>query len=412
MVRQNLLAGKVAWWWVILVVGLSSAGVLLGMTLGTLHPAHGFPHHRSTKVVDFERRMWPWIRWDGRRYREIAERGYDLPPYSMLENLVYFPAYPLLSRLVADALTINVEWALWWTSNVLFIIAAFGLTDYLAVHPWMSLRDQKRWILLYCLWPASVFFRAAYSESLFLLCCVVFLYCLRQEGRRPLWIAALFAAVASATRVVGVALPMVFFMELVLRRAWRKVGCSTMAALTGLSLTGFVSVAVYQQAIAGDPLAFLHQRGPWAMRERLPLWERLLSMIALEPLWRWDWYREGVFSGDWYQSECWFCNYTWLNPLIALTFPMLLLVADWKRLAPREEVLLGLLLWGIPYFGHGHENLLLSHARYNLFVFSAFGTLVYLLRPLPGWLFSVVVLLLGGLLLFFSYGFGAECRVF
>lgn len=409
--HEPKIGGLREWLWPVAVACLSSAMVLAAITWGTMYPAHGFPGQRSWRPR-FEEEPLPWIRWDARHYRDIAERGYDLFPSRGLRNVVFFPAYPFLSWFVAKLLRIPTPWGLLLTSNLLFVASMVIVNHYLQSQPWMSLRERQRWILLYCCWPASVFFRVGYSESLFLLSCVIFLASLRREGRWPLLAAAMAAGLAGATRVVGLALALVLAVEIVARRLWRSVGWATVAVAAVVAMSGVVAVSAYQRAVVGDALAFWHARVDWPMRPPAPFWDRLTSLLALEPLWRPSWYFDVMPHGGWYAPKCWFCAYVWLNPVTTFLFPALLWMADWKRLAQRDELLLGFLLWAIPYFGHGHENILLSQARYDLFIFPAYMTMIYVFRNLPAWAFGGLIIALSVMLLFFSYGYGAECNVF
>lgn len=395
--------------WALVVSVVSSGLVLSAMTAGHFFPAHGFPY-RFQKLGFPRDEAYPWIRSDALRYRDLAEKGYDPIPFTKYWNVAYLPGYPWLVWAFGRISLLPTEWAMLIVSNALFVIAMMGWVEYLSDLEWTTPAIRRRFIVLYCLWPASLFFRAGYSESLFLLACVGFLTSLRRDKRWSVWAAAFWAGVAGTARVVGVALPAALLVHLWSRRCGLPWKYRTVCFLA--SWWGFLAVCTYQYYVTGDALAFLHVRQDWALRPVAPWWDRLASLLAFEPLWRPSWFLEGTAGGDWYASTCWFCKYVWLNPITSLAFPVLLLCADWRRLVRGDELLLAVLLWGIPYFGHGHENILLSHARYDLFVFPAYLLIVYALRRMPDWAWYAVMVLLLGTLVFFSYGFGTGCYVF
>lgn len=393
---------------------LISVSSLVAMTWGTVFPQHEFSGTVNPLVwkkgVTFD--LYPWIRYCGRNYRDIASHGYRRWPSASVWNVSYFPGYPWACWLMCRLTHVPLEWAMVLVANGSFILAASILPAYFRGMPWMTGLDQRRWLLLYFLWPVSLFFHSAHSESLFLLAVLGFLLSLKTRHSSGLWLAALFAGLAGCTRVVGAALSIVLAVHLYRRQSWSWSYAMKTMAILAVSCWGLVAASVYQFIYTGDPFAFLHARSIVALRHLAPWWERLASMLLLEPVWRPQWYFEQPRVMDVYGSVCWFCRFVWVNPIVVYIFPVLFVIASRHRLASFDELALAWLLWGIPYFAHGHENFLLSHARYNLFGFPAFSAVVFLTRHLPGWAFGILLVVLYVLLIFFSYGFGAECCIF
>lgn len=396
--------------WAASVALVSSVMVLSAMTAGQLYPAHGFPYRKPAREK-ISAGSYPWIRFDAHHYRDIAIWGYDPPTADKPSNAAFFPGYPWAAWLVSSLSGLPIPWAMLLVALGLFAGAMALWPRYLRCLPWMSTRDRWCFVLLYASWPASLFFRAGYSESMFLFCCVAFLCSLRDERDHAPWYAAVWAALAATTRVVGVVMPIILWVHL---RSGKRKNWSALKILCCLavSASGVVAVSYYQYYCTGDPLAFVHARAAWAIRAPAPWWERLLSLLGLEPLWNPQWLLEGGPKQRGYAAICGFCHFVWLNPITALAFPFVLLIADWKQLLRGEEILLGFSFWAIPYFGHGHENALLSHARYGLFVFPAYLVLVHLLHKAPPWAVYGLVSVLFMAQLFFAYGFGAYCAVF
>jgi hypothetical protein len=406
--------------WALLVAGLSSLSVLAAMVWGAAFPAHGFPKPNVQSVVKDEE-PWPWIRFDARHYRDIALSGYDGLTTSEFSNTVFFPAYPLVVWAMNILTRCPIEWAMLVVSHLCFLGAAALMPDYLAQYTWMGMRERRLWILVYCLWPPSLFFRVGYSESLFLFCYMAFLVAMRATGPRRLFHVGFWGGLASATRVVGIILPAVFWVDALCRRAWREHGLLPLGLCLMLSGWGVVAVCAYQQLTVGDPLAFLHARSSWQLRTSQTPWtEQLRSLVSFEPIWNRDWYKDAATGRFPFGHSCWFCKYHWLDWLSLIACPLCLILcflvprvrARGENRVSYQEWLLGLLLWGVAYFGHAYANYGLSFARYSLFVFPVYTVGVWFLCRLPEWVLRGVLVGLLGLLLFFSYGFGAGCAIF
>jgi hypothetical protein len=146
--------------------------------------------------------------WDSTWYCHIAEHGYpdaipDFPPD--MAKLGFFPGYPLLSRAVArlggmtiaDGLLVAAQLACWgfWTYVLLFLrrwgapvpVALLGVLTVLA-H------------------PCGFFLVAGYSESLFLLGVLGFLFWSGVRGPTAWVLAVLHGIVMTGTRIVGLPL--------------------------------------------------------------------------------------------------------------------------------------------------------------------------------------------------------------
>jgi hypothetical protein len=146
--------------------------------------------------------------WDGAWYAVILESGYHSPPVMtkyQFGNVAFFPGYPLTARLVhkvtgtssSHALLVVAQMACWglWT----FLLLFFQRWN---VPPCLALVG----VLLLLAHPATVFLVASYSESLFLLCMLGFLYFVDQDTPTARMAAALFGCLMTATRLVGVPL--------------------------------------------------------------------------------------------------------------------------------------------------------------------------------------------------------------
>lgn len=205
----------------------------------------------------------PLARWDAVWYLSIAGDGYagaDSPRHA------FFPLYPLLSRGLA-------ELGGGGSAAVLLAAYAVSLAAFLAalvlLHRLTALELGRRaaWptLLLLCVFPASLYFGAPYSESLFLLCSVGAFY----AARRGSWAwAGVAAAGASATRSAGILL-LLPLAVLYLQQSGRRLRPDVL--WLALAPLGLVAYAVYLGAAYGDPLSFSHVQEFWSRTFAGPL---------------------------------------------------------------------------------------------------------------------------------------------
>jgi hypothetical protein len=157
----------------------------------------------------FSYRYSTLIQHDGYWFMNIVNRGYAtiVPPinHKVMEvsNVAFFPAYPALASFLGHALNLEASTALLVISQ----IAAWGFWTYFFLF-------CKRWNLSPTLQffgamsifahPAAFFLIAGYSESLFLVGLIGFIYWSGAQGRSAKLWAALHGIVMSATRIAGV----------------------------------------------------------------------------------------------------------------------------------------------------------------------------------------------------------------
>lgn len=181
-----------------LLAGLALTLAQLALAVGVLAPEGSF-----------EWRYHSLVQHDSYWFANIVERGYEtiLPPISrkMMEvsNVAFFPAYPMLAGALHHgtgmetytALLVTAQLAAWgfWTYFFLFcerwevagFVQIFGAAA-IAAH------------------PTAFFLVAAYSESLFLMALLGFMYWSTARGKTAMVVAAVHGVVMSATRIVGI----------------------------------------------------------------------------------------------------------------------------------------------------------------------------------------------------------------
>lgn len=168
-------------------------------------------------VKDFSEQTLPvstlwnqWHHWDTGYYLQIALHG-----YVNLQQMAFFPLYPLLER-AGMTLTGNPLTAGLIISNIAELILFVAL--YRQIEEDFDGERAYYSILYLAIFPTAFFFNAAYTESLFLCLSVLSFYNMRR-GRW--WLAALFAGLASFTRPDGMYLLVPFCYEY-LYRLWQR----------------------------------------------------------------------------------------------------------------------------------------------------------------------------------------------
>lgn len=140
--------------------------------------------------------------WDSEWYEAIAAYGYiniDGPMHTGLTqaNVVFFPGYPYLSRLLVYFFHVNAKVALLIVSQ----LAALGFWCLF----FYILRTNRYWqqwcaAFLIMIFPTSWFFYVGYSESLFMFFCCLMLWLSTQKKWILAGISGLFM---TATRIIG-----------------------------------------------------------------------------------------------------------------------------------------------------------------------------------------------------------------
>ena len=156
----------------------------------------------------FEYRYQTLVQHDSYWFGNIVDRGYEtiVPPlgHKVMEvsNTGFFPAYPALAAVLRYGLGLNTE-------NALLVVAqaaAWGFWTYMFLfcRRWgVPASSQFLGALLIVTHPAAFFLVAAYSESLFLMALLGFIYWSGCETRRGKVVSVLHGIVMSGTRIVG-----------------------------------------------------------------------------------------------------------------------------------------------------------------------------------------------------------------
>lgn len=318
--------------------------------------------------------IFPWANFDGEHFISIAYFGYQ-----ELQQ-AFFPLYPKLIALGLFFYGRTLEMG----AKVGYVISAITFPIALIFfYKLIKLDYSKKFalgvIVILLLYPASFYFNAIYSESLFLMLITLSFYFFRKE--RYLW-ASFFGFFASLTRVFGVLLFISFLIEIYLFKIPLKKVFWVLLIPAGL---GFYMLYLYLSI--GDPLAFYnlqlvvgeqHQRGvvlfPQVVYRYLKI---ILSLGVLTPL----------------------LTTIFLELAIGLIFFMLPIIGYFKK------VRLSYLFFA--FFGYllpTVQGSFSSLPRYVLVLFPSFIIIGLVIKQLPGW-FKIVLCFLSAILLMIESAF-------
>ena len=198
-----------------LVAGCAVTLLQVVMTVALLAPEKSITERYSALVQH-----------DSYWFMNIIDRGYQtiIPPvdHKVMEisNVAFFPAYPAIGAFLRNAFNVSTGTALLIAAQ----LAAWGFWTYffLFCRRWKVARSlQICGTLLILANPAAFFLVAAYSESLFLMALLGFIYWSTAEGRTAKVLAALHGMVMSATRIVGIVCAAFPLVRAAVQTGWR-----------------------------------------------------------------------------------------------------------------------------------------------------------------------------------------------
>jgi hypothetical protein len=206
--------------------------------------------------------------YDGAHYLRILHHGYWDPRPSMPSH-AFFPGLAWLATPVrwlvgSDAVTVHVTAT---ATAVAAFIAVWGVT-----REWTDERTARRAVLLFALFPSSLFLWAFYSEALFIALGAGAVWADRR-GKR--WLAALCFAGIATTRSVGILVPAVIVLARIIRQ--RRIDrWAVTYALAGLAGLGAVMLTMYVQV--GNAFAFVGVQSDWGRDVSWP-WSSVIQGI-------------------------------------------------------------------------------------------------------------------------------------
>ncbi len=192
-----------------------------------------------------------WSNFDGVHYINIAKYGYEAGSTHYTE--AFFPIYPFVIKIFSLILR-NYTLAGLVVSNISLYLAFIYLVKLIKLD--FSQKFAFEIIFLILIFPTSFYLGSVYSESLYFLLSVLCFY----SARKKCWTsAALLAAVASATRLVGIFLFPALIIEYFLSHD-RKISAffTPKAFILMLAPLGLLFYMTFLYFRLHDPLYFVH----------------------------------------------------------------------------------------------------------------------------------------------------------
>lgn len=318
----------------------------------------------------------PMRNWDGFWYSLIAELG-----YVHSATTAFWPLYPWSMRFVGTLLVIPYETAGYILSNIAFFAALVALHRFVTENWGQDV--ARRSTLLLAFFPTAFYFSAVYSESFFLLFCVL-AFTWGRSGRW--WLAGGAALLAGLTRNVGVLLlvPLgIMFLRQygpALRGRWfdPRVWPSQTLAL-GLIPLGPILYTLYLWREFGNPLMTIDAQKGWARIQAMP-WTSF--RMALEQ-WQGGWLNALLASPTWrtltsYPVRMSFAEYESLDLIMA--FVGIAMIAYTLRVLPIEYGAWVAIMFVLPLFSPSTIHPLMSIPRFLVVLFPLFIALAIVAR--------------------------------
>ena len=388
---DSIVLGILFYWVTSLIVAM---GVALGV--GYL-PEVPTGAHKFDFDGDF------YANWDGQWYKDIARHGYFYKENDY-SSVAFFPAFPLVGRLVARVTGLREEAALLVVANV-FLAAAFALFSVYLRERFPDAPNEFRGYALLAMGilPTTFFFRMAYSESTFLICQILAL--LGIARRWPLAVVAALIGLGTATRPVGVALIPALLLYTKDRSETRGGFVLKSALLVPLACWGLAAFMAYQAAAFGDPIAFARTQANWAARTAPSLGAKVVALATLEPFWTLYTPSAPGYWGKHTGPLDFPFSLRAVDPFFFLGALGLIVLGFAKKWLSKYEAVTGACLLLIPYWTHGYEQHLTSMGRFAAVVVPVYPVLGRIAAAIPAPLVAALAAMSGFLL-------GAEAAFF
>jgi len=219
-----------------------------------------------------------WFRWDSGWYLWIVEQGYKDVPDNVQQPSNFWPLYPMLVRLVQWGVG-NPFIAAFLVSNGALLCSCVMLYRYLCRR--FGEDVAARSVALLLCYPFSFYFSAMYTESVFLLGAVGAFY----FSQRKRWLlASLCAAMAGATRLVGVMVVIPVALAYAEQHHWKLKEARRDIFLLPIGLAGTLGHMLFLHLRFGDWLAFLRSQWVFGWGDN-STWTRFLLVLDSATSW-------------------------------------------------------------------------------------------------------------------------------
>ncbi len=214
-----------------------------------------FPVAKDSGLIDMHNR------WDSFWYLDIVNNGYYLKTDNTLANVVFFPLYPALIKILGTVFFGNYVLAGWVLSMAfLFAACAYFYKFVKQFHPEI---DPQLPILLMLIFPTAFFFNVVYTESLFLFLTIATFY---YAFNRNFYLAGSFALLGALAHSNGVFLALPILWKIVELNGWKNLleikNWKKLIPVCFAPLGSFMFLG-YDWWKFGDPMLFFKIQSNW-----------------------------------------------------------------------------------------------------------------------------------------------------
>ncbi len=268
--------------------------------------------------------IWIWANFDGAQYLSIARSGYLDFQYG------FFPLYPAFITFLHNLLQIRYIFAGEIISSGCFLLALFFIWKLLKIDDKKNLLSL--FFLIIILFPTSFFYGAVYNDSLFFLLATLSIYFARRQSWIP---SSISAAIATLTRLNGLALFFLIFFEYILSAKKNSSGWKfnqLFSSLTSsLKFKNLLKSKIYFVILI--PLAFVGylvfvqiDSGSWtSLFTSMSIWNQDKPIFPLQVFWR---YIKIIFTASPHYLNYWIA----ISELFFVILYILLLFYSFKKI--------------------------------------------------------------------------------
>jgi hypothetical protein len=296
-----------------------------------------------------------WVQWDANHYLGLANNWY-VNEGDPRFHIVFYPLYPLAVRVFQPIFLGNTALAATVLSNLFLLTACWAL--YELARPRFHERGAKNAVRFLLLFPTSLYLSVPYSESNFLMLTLLSVLAARRDR---IWLAVLFGALASASRIQGLLCAIPVFYEALRLEASDgrpKAGRVALRALqVSLIALGFGAYLLLNWQVTGNPFQFLiYQREHWSQ-----------TMGSIGGTLRYT--IENAFHYDSASAR----QGIWIPQLVAIVSAFVLMGVSWRRVHPADGAYALLYAW-VSF----SPTWLLSGPRYLMAMYALYPIIVIL----------------------------------
>lgn len=342
--------------------------------------------------------------WDGEQFVRVMDEGYRFERDKM-SNIVVFPGFPLIAKLVQLATGMRSAAALLLVSH-LCLCLTFSL-----LHRYLRLRTPETpaaadWTLTaFAFFPTTFFFHMAYSESMFLLLAIIVLYGVQRRWRLT-WL-CLAVGAATGVRAVGVMLILPVLLSALERGDSRRSTIVAIGVNLPLCFWGLMAFMLFQQWEFGDAFAFSKSQANFYLRPPVSSIDHWYRLVTLEPVWANYLSESSAYWKNHSSSPPAFLNLQFANP-VYFVLTAILLFAGWQRRWVTDgEAAFGLGLLLMSYVSRAEEFCMGCQGRYAATAIPVFMVWGQILIRLPHALRQGIVAIWVGLMTCYSALFAA-----